>query len=108
MAKGSQSLIFEPVTQDDVIRFQNATSPMAPVTMDDMVKDFETFKVYNEMGAFDSDMSAAEMVGTGVKAMATDTWAWLSGFPGRLANIWPCISPERAIRLAALAVLATW
>ena len=76
----------KPLSQDSLNYLKQVSAPTKPVTLDDMLKDFETFKVYDDLGAFDADASAWEMIKDGGYHIAVDTGAWLASMPERVAQ----------------------
>jgi hypothetical protein len=76
----------KPLSQDSLNYLKQVAAPTKPVTLDDMLKDFETFKVYDDLGAFDADASAWEMIKDGGYHIAVDTGAWLATWPERIAS----------------------
>ncbi len=71
----------KPLSQDSLNYLKQVSAPTKPVTLDDMLKDYETFKVYDDLGAFDADSSAWEMIKDGGYHIAVDAGAWLASLP---------------------------
>ena len=82
----SEPLIGRPISESSLNYLRQVASPAKQVTMDDMLKDFETFKIYDDLGAFDADASAWEMIKDGGYHIAVDTGAWLSSLPDRFMS----------------------
>ena len=74
----TQPLATRALSPETTNYLKQITAPVKVPTMDDMLRDFDTFKSYVQLGAFESDMSAGDMIYEGGKQMVKDSWNWLS------------------------------
>ena len=81
-----KALIGKPISEASVNYLSQVSAPTKAVTLDDMLKDFETFKIYNSLGALDSEESVGSMIYQGGKMFVQDTGAWLSSIPQRFLS----------------------
>ena len=83
----TQPLATRALSPETTNYLKQVTAPVKVPTMDDMVRDYDTFKSYVQLGAFESDMSAGDMIYEGGKQMVKDSWNWISSVPERfMAN----------------------
>ena len=62
------------------------SAKISPITLRDMTKDLDTFRKFDKEGAFESDLSVAEMLWNGSKAMVVDSYDWIESLPQRVMS----------------------